>query len=341
MILKAVKFFWETTKYFLDVKLKSIRNLSDNTIDAYRNSINAYILYLEEVMSIPRTNITFSHFTKDYINPYLIWMRLEKKLAPRTCNLRITAIRSLLKYAAEEDINIMPIYVSVTSIDRVKIPLQSLEYFEADELSALLRAPPTNTKTGRRNRMILSFAYDTAARVCELQSLTLADLHLYNKTPYVTLLGKGGKYRNIPLTDRLVKALNTYVLEFHPVPQDKARPLFYTWYGSRFHSISSDTFEQMIKKYANECIKSGQTMPKKVHCHMLRKTRAMDLYNEGVPLPHIQQLLGHEESETTTGFYAFATLDKIRESIEKVNPESDIQPPVWKNPDVLDALFRL
>jgi len=65
----------------------------------------------------------------------------------------------------------------------------------------------------------------------------------------------------------------------------------------------------------------------------------MDLYQEGVPLPHIQQLLGHEVLSTTSGFYAFATLDTLLKSLEKANP-SDMSK-LWKSKEYSEKLYRL
>ena len=334
MSKKDTVLFWNTAHRYLDHHLKLIRQVSEHTISSYRDSLNCFIDYLEQVMKISRTKVTFDNFDKETLKGFQSWMIIEKQLAPKTCNLRMTAIRSFLEYASQEHLWLTETYMNACTI----VPNRAIEYFEPNEMKALLAAPSDDTKTDRRNKMILIFLYDTAARVSEARSVKLCDLHLDTEVPYVTLLGKGRKYRNIPLMNKTVLHLKKYLNEFHSTDMKSDDPLFYSRSHGQIHHLSSDTFEKMIKRYANQCREQGQSMPKNVHCHMIRKTRAMDLYREGVSLAHIQQILGHENISTTSGFYAFATLDVIAEALEAANPDEGEKK--WEDPEILEALCR-
>lgn len=331
--------FWEMAHRYLDHQLKVIRQVSIHTVDSYRDCLNSFIDYLEQVEHTSRKKITLHSFDKETLKRYQAWMVGARSLSPKTCNLRMTAIRSFLEYAAQEQLWVMPIYTDACTIVNVKTTNHAIEYFEPNEMSSLLAAPSGNSKTDRRNQMILIFLYDTAARVAEARQVKVSDLRLEAEVPYVTLLGKGRKYRNIPLMEKTIRHLKRYLEEFHGSCQKSDSPLFYAKTHGMLHELSSDSFEKMIKRYAARCRTEGIQMPENVHCHMVRKTRAMDLYREGVPLTHIQQLLGHENISTTSGFYAFATLDVLAKAIEAANPDEGVK--AWSDPDTLEKLYRL
>ena len=64
----------------------------------------------------------------------------------------------------------------------------------------------------------------------------------------------------------------------------------------------------------------------------------MSLYQEGCPLSYIQQMLGHENISTTSGFYAFVTLDTLAKALERTNPEGGNAEKNWKDKKISEAL---
>ena len=141
--------------------------------------------------------------------------------------------------------------------------------------------------------------------------------------------------------DRTIGHLKRYLSEFHgDKPQNI--PLFYARPHGTIHNLSPDTVEKMIKNYSKQCEEKGMNMPQNPHCHMIRKTRAMDLYKSGMSLAHIQQLLGHKSISTTSGFYAFATLDTLASAMNKANaPSTSSANQQWKDDDIKKIIYRL
>lgn len=187
--------------------------------------------------------------------------------------------------------------------------------------------------------MLLILLYDTGARVQELSDLNFSSLHLDVKNPYITLVGKGRKSRNVPLMSKTVKHLEVYLKEFHSTGNET--PLFYSLLDGKPHRLSTDSISLVLKTAADIARQNCNDIPDNVHCHLIRKTKAMDLYKNGVPLPFIMQLLGHESMSTTSGFYAFATLEMKSEAMNKAAPKFEDTDKIWKREAVRKAIYSL
>ena len=110
----------------------------------------------------------------------------------------------------------MPLFNEACSVKNLRVPEKPIEYLQNDEMKTLLESIETRTKTGRRNRMMIIFQYDTALRVGGTGECRVGDLYLSANTPFLVVIGKGRRQRSIPLMGKTMVHLKLYYQEFHP-----------------------------------------------------------------------------------------------------------------------------
>jgi site-specific recombinase XerD len=327
---------------YLHGYLPKARGLSPKSIQAYRISLECFLGYLTEAEGIDRAQVGFEHFDRVHLKAWLAWMHEQRHYAPRTIALRLTAIKTFLAYSGHEDITLIALSQAAKALRAPASPRTPIEYLTEPETRAVLAAHAGATTKSRRNRMLLILLYDTAARVSEITELTLHDLAL---TPpgHIILTGKRNKTPTIPISSTTIEHLRVYLAEFHPnhAQLPATRPLFYSRHHGHPSKLSTDTVAAVLKTAARAARKDCPTLPENIHCHMLRKTKAMDLYQHGIPLPIIMRLLGHENTSTTSAFYAFATLDMMRDAVNAATPAITAAPAEQLTEQTLQALYDL
>lgn len=334
--------FWSYARNYLHDFLPKVRALAPRSIEAYRISLESYVHYLVTQKQIRRQDIGFDHFDRQALKDWLVWMRQTKKHEPATIGLRLSAVRAFLSFASAEEITLVAVYQAAKNLKAPATPRKPIEYLEENETTAVLAAHDGKDLKSRRNRMLLILLYDSGARVGEITALTVEDLTLA-KPAHLTLTGKRGKSRIVPLGEKTVEHLKVYLEEFHPqrATRSATRPLFYSYHRGQATALSSDTLAAVLTKAGNVAREQCPSIPENLHCHMLRKTKAMDLYKQGIPLPIIMQLLGHENMSTTSAFYAFATLDMMREAMNAATPAISESSTQVLSEDELQLLYTL
>ncbi len=116
--------------------------------------------------------------------------------------------------------------------------------------------------------------------------------------------------------------------------------MFYA-YGGPQRPMSPDTVAAFVKKYGESARHVCTSIPERVHPHMLRHTRAMHLYQDGVPLAMVSEFLGHAQIETTK-IYAHADTEMKRKAIQQAaNKLNDTIPDVLWNTDDEEMMLKL
>ena len=97
--------------------------------------------------------------------------------------------------------------------------------------------------------------------------------------------------------------------------------------------MSPGNVERIINKYAEKIRPEHPELPAKVHPHMLRRTRATNLYQSDVELELVSRILGHASTQTTR-IYAKPSLEMIKSAMDCSNPELNAEQPLWPDDEV-------
>jgi len=306
------KLFFSKTLDFLDLYLPEQAMKSKNTIETYRDALTVFRRYVTDTLHLSIRSFGFEDCTHDLLLDYLRFLS-KKGNAAATCNNRLAAIRAYLWYAADEDISLQSVALAASHVPFLKVPKLTREILEEEDLSALLSAPG-NTKKGKRDRFIMILLYDSAIRVSELLSLDVRSVNLNAAIPYIRVYGKGDKERIVAITDMTVNHLKEYMKIYHP-DDDADFPLIYTVTKGRRDRMSVGNVERIIKKYAEQIRPDHPNLPKSCYPHMVRRTRATNLYQDGTELELVSRILGHASTETTR-LYAVPSVEMMRKVME-------------------------
>jgi site-specific recombinase XerD len=301
---------------FLKIYLPSHRHVSPNTVRAYTKAIDQFLDFVKLQKHVSLGDVTFEMLTADTILTFLDHLEADNGCSTSTRNQRLAAIRSFIKYAATRDITVAANVKELKAVPTKKPDATVLiDYMSEAAVSAILAEPDPVTPKGLRDRCLLMLMYDTGARVQEVVTLKLRDFR-WGRKPTVTLHGKGGKDRTVPLAEKTTAHLKLYLDAFHPSPRDNEQFLFYTVIHYTVQPLTDRRIRYIVKEYGVAARKKCKEVPENVFPHLWRHSRAMHLYQHGMDLTLISQWLGHAQLETTQ-IYAHADTEHKRVAIEK------------------------
>ncbi|MGG8494849.1 site-specific tyrosine recombinase [Tenacibaculum sp. TC6] len=286
--------------------LKIERGLAKNSIDSYQRDIKKLILYVQLLQETPSPTNISSTVIKDFIYD------ISKTINPRSQARLISGLRSFFDYLVFED------YREDNPTDLIESPNIGRKLPDTllkEEIDNLIAAIDLSHPQGERNKTIIETIYSCGLRVSEAINLQLADF--FFNDGFIRILGKGNKYRFVPIHHTTIKRIELYINEVRSdiIPQKKDEDiLFLNRRGKRLT-------RQMVFIILNDLAKKIN-LSKKIGPHTLRHSFATYLLQNGADLRVIQQLLGHE-SITTTEIYVHVDREYLKKTVEEFHPRSN------------------
>ena len=294
--------FAHSLTQFLSVYLPEQKNVSSNTIRSCRDNFKLLLRYFEGCEGISPEKMTMAHLTPKRIIAFLGWLETERGCGVATRNLRLTAVHSFFRYSQAEFPESLLHFQQMMAIPVKKGAQRLVDHLAPEGIRVLLEQPDRSGPRGRRDLVMLSTLYDIGARVQELINLSVGDF-IPGAQATLVLTGKGHKTRRVPLMTNTAGLLVAYIAEHHlDAPHKKTFPLF----ANRQHTrLIKEGVAYVLGKYAAQAHQISEFVPLKVHCHMLRHSKAVHLLQAGVNLIYIRDFLGHSDIKTTE-IYAHA-----------------------------------
>lgn len=318
--------------FFVD-HLVTVKGLRSASIRSYRDAIRLLLGYLARDNQTRITKLTIADLTFERVVGFLRYLEDERDNHVRTRNQRLAALHTLFDYIASREPEMLAVCQRVAAIPMKRAAPAETRFLERDETEALFRDLPRVGRFALRDRALLLFLYNTAARVQEAADLQVGDLDLGDPA-IVRLHGKGDKWRTCPLwrqtADLLAELLGT---------DDRARrpdtPVFTSATGQ---PLTRSGIYKIVRRHAGH-LDDART-GRRVSPHIFRHTAAVHLLEAGVEVNVIRGWLGHADLTTTNRYAEINTNAKI-EALRITEPTDTSvgrQPrAVWRDDDTLLA----
>jgi integrase/recombinase XerD len=304
------------------------RALSPHTLHSYRDSLKLLLQFVAGKKGDP-SQLTMEHLTYERVMTFLLHLETQRHNQVSTRNVRLSAIRSFFRFVGTHYPEHLIMAQRILSAPLKRTSLREIQHLELSEVQEILRDIDRSTLHGRRDHVLLSFMFNTGARVSEAVGLQACDLVL-DAPPSVHLRGKGRKERRCPLWVETARALHAHLAE-RKIALNERRNIFLNHRGG---PLTRFGVRLILKKHVRNTARRLKSLKnKRLHPHSVRHSTAIHLLRSGVDLSTIANWLGHV-SINTTNKYLTLDLETKRKALDRSEPIiSGDQRRVFRCPD--------
>ena len=286
----------------VDDFIGSLTSVSENTLAAYRSDLVDFVEWAERGLAD-----TPARVDRLILRRYLAYLG-SRSFAKRSIARKASALRRYFSWARRTGlVEVDPAVALRAPTGEGRLPrvldgpeLQTLlEPTEIDEAEPVWRR--------RRNDALLEVLYGSGLRVSELCNLDIDSVDL--KRSVVTVWGKGGKERRVPMSLAAVETIQDWLTSRPEVTGElSGAALFLNSKGGRLGT--RDVRRVLDERSVNP-----------THPHALRHTYATPLLDGGADLRSVQELLGHSDVATTQR-YTHVSKERLRSVYTSTHPRA-------------------
>ena len=301
--------FWDNCYGLFIRYLRGGSGYSENTTIAYGSDVGGFIKYLKQRKKVGSDASQFD------IRGFLISLR-KAGLKSSSIARKLEAIKIFLDYlVTSKKINHNPARL----IEPVKTEPYRAEYLSEEEARFLIEQCLTGDGfIKKRDRAMIEMYYGCGLRLSELVNLNRSDLKFAGYL--IEVMGKGSKFRQVPVGQQAIKTVSDYLMERKRLllqlnkPDDKT--VFLNVRGGRLTARSA---ARIVKAHLRRCSeKSG------LSTHSLRHSFTTHLLTAGANLRAVQKMLGHASLKTTQQ-YSHITTGRLISIYKRAHPRAEVE----------------
>ena len=303
------------------------RAMSPHTVASYRDTLMLFLDFAHNHLGKTPIELSLSDIEPDLILAFLDHLEHERHNTVRSRNLRLTALRAFLKFAARRDVESLHAIERALGVPMKRFDRPMLGFLSEEEMRAVI-GERGSTWTSQRDHLLLAMLYNTGARVSELIDVRVSDVVL-EASPSVHLRGKGRKQRTIPLWNATVVEIRAW-LRRNPALKENSSLL-----PNRFAcAMTRANVNQRLGLAVSRAAKAHPSLAaRSISPHSIRHSTAMHMLQSGVAFNVIALWLGHE-STNTTHRYVEADLTMKKKALARLQkPDTKINR--YRPPDAL------
>lgn len=277
--------------------LQTERGLSPNSIYSYTYDLKKFSDFLS------RSNKDIFSATHDDVQQFLKFEKNKKHNSSRTLARSLAAIRQFYNFIS---LNVERIENPASRIGTPQVEKTLPDFLTVREIETLFRSISESDPYELRDKAIFELLYSCGLRITEAVELCVNDLDFENR--FITITGKGGKERMVPISEEAIRLIRKYLKHSRSeILSDRLSD--YVFISKKGSKLNRKSVWRLLKGYVERT-----QIRKNITPHTLRHSFATHLLENGADLRSVQELLGHMDISTTQVYTHLA-----RKELQKIH----------------------